>query len=545
MNNKTTSTSRPQSSLLTPDFDAVVVGAGFAGLYAVYKLRELGLAVQLYERGTDIGGTWYWNRYPGARCDAPSMQYSYEFSEALQQEWEWSETYASQGEILAYLHHVAERFSLRSAMEFNTSVESAIYDEQTCLWRISTDTGKMVSARFCVLATGCLSTKNTPDFSGLNDFTGDWFHTSNWPHDGVDFSGKRVGIIGTGSTGVQAIPVLAEQAAHLKVFQRTPQFSTPARNGPMDKEYEARIKGEYSAFRARNYRQPVALDMVVDRSAPKTFEVPDEQRRETYEACWNKGGLSFSIAFRDSSLNREANEDVSNFIRQKISEVIDDPETALALQPPHIYACKRPCIDTNYFETYNRPNVQLVDVSEKGVEKITDKGIFANDEEHALDCIVFATGFDAFTGSLNRVDIRGKNQLALKDKWSAGPRSYLGLQSAEFPNLFTVTGPGSPSVLANMVVAIEQHVNWIGDCIDYMREHGHTTIEATTHAEDRWVEQVRLAADRTLFTACDNWYQGANIPGKPRGFVPYVDWPGYVKICEGIVANSYDGFAFS
>lgn len=526
------------------DVDAVVVGAGFAGLYMVYKLRELGFSVQLYERGSDVGGTWYWNRYPGARCDAPSLQYSYSFSEDLQQEWEWSETYASQGEILDYLNHVAERFDLRGAMQFETTVQSAVFDEQRGLWTVTTDKDDHITARFCIMATGCLSTDNTPRFAGLETFKGEWYHTSNWPHGQVDFHGKTVGVIGTGSSGIQAIPVIAEEAAALKVFQRTPQYSTPARNGPMDKEYEAAIKAEYADFRARNYRQPVAMDIVIDRKAPKTFEVPEAERINTYERCWEAGGLSFSTAYRDSSVNRDANEDISAFIRRKIAETVHDPETARALQPQHIYACKRPCLDTNYFETYNRRNVTLVDVSDTGIEEITAEGIVAAGEEHELDCIVFATGFDAFTGTLQRIDIRGRNQAALKDKWAAGPRSYLGLMSAGFPNLFMVTGPGSPAVLANMVVGIEQHVNWIGECLETMREVGYTSVEAAAEAEDDWLVQVREAADRTLFTACDNWYQGANVPGKPRGFVPYVDWPGYVAICEHIVAQSYKGFSF-
>ncbi len=526
------------------DVDAVVVGAGFGGIYAVYKLRELGFSARLFERGSDVGGTWYWNRYPGARCDAPSMQYSYSFSAELQQEWVWSELYASQPEILRYLQHVADRFDLRPMMQFDTSVEQAIYDETTRTWRVTTDRGETVTARFCILATGCLSSQNTPNFPGLEDYTGIWYHTSNWPAGGVDFTGKRVGVVGTGSTGIQAIPVIAEAAAELKVFQRTPQYSTPARNTPMDKEYEAKIKAEYAEYRARNYRNPVALDLVIDRDAPKTFELEEAERRTVYEQCWDKGGLSFSVAFRDSSLNRAANEDLSQFIREKIAEVVKDPETARALQPQHIYACKRPCIDTNYYATYNRPNVRLVDVSKNGIDRITPQGIRANGIDHELDCIVFATGFDAFTGSINRIDIRGRDGAALKDKWSEGPRAYLGLAAAGFPNLFIVTGPGSPSVLANMVVAVEQHVNLIGECLEHMRESGYAQIEAEAEAEEQWAEQVRLAADRTLFTACDNWYQGANIPGKPRGFVPYVDWPDYVHHCEHVVEKSYQGFAF-
>ncbi len=528
----------------TVDVDAIVVGAGFGGLYAVYKLRELGFSVRLFERGSDVGGTWYWNRYPGARCDAPSMQYSYSFSAELQQEWVWSELYASQPEILRYLQHVADRFELRPMMQFDTAVEQVHYDEASASWRITTDRGDALTARFCILATGCLSSQNTPNFPGLEDYTGVWYHTSNWPAGGVDFTGKRVGVVGTGSTGIQAIPVIAESAAELKVFQRTPQYSTPARNTAMDKEYEARIKAEYAAYRARNYRNPVALDLVIDRNAPKTFDIGEAERRSVYEKCWDEGGLSFSTAFRDSSLNRAANEDVSRFIRNKIGEVVKDPETARALQPQHIYACKRPCIDTNYYDTYNRPNVHLVDVSESGIERITAHGIQAHGVEHELDCIVFATGFDAFTGAINRIDVRGRDGTTLKQKWSAGPRAYLGLATAGFPNLFIVTGPGSPSVLANMVVAIEQHVNLIGDFLEHMRDSGYARVEAQPQAEAQWVEQVKAAADRTLFTACDNWYQGANIPGKPRGFVPYVDWPDYVRHCENMVDDAYRGFAF-
>lgn len=527
------------------DFDAVVIGAGFGGLYTLYKLRVLGFSVCLFERGSDVGGTWYWNRYPGARCDAPSLQYSYEFSENLQQEWEWSEIYASQPEILSYLRHVADRFKLRDAIQFDTTVTRATLDQHDTLWRIETDSGKSITAQFCIFATGCLSTMKTPDFPGLDQYKGECLHTGNWPHEEINFRGKHVGIIGTGSTGIQAIPVIARTAAHLKVFQRTAQFSTPARNGPMDKAYEAKIKSDYSGFRARNYRQPVAMDIVIDRKAPKTFEVSAAERTRIYEQCWEKGGLGYSTAFRDSSVNHAANEDLSNFIRSKISDIVEDPGTAKALQPKHIYACKRPCLDTNYFETYNRSNVTLVDVGQDGIDAISEEGIIANGYNHELDYIIFATGFDAFTGSLNKIDIRGKNNLSLREKWSKGPRTYLGLSSADFPNLFMVTGPGSPSVLANMVVAIEQHVNLIGDCLDHMRTQGHRSVEVTSTAEKDWTEQVRRAADRTLFTACDNWYQGANIPGKPLEFVPYVDWPGYVEICEAAVKNNYSGFVFS
>ena len=541
--NATTQTDRADRSK-QPDFDAIVVGAGFAGLYAIYKLRELGFRAQLYERAPALGGTWYWNCYPGARCDAPSMQYSYSFSEELQQAWDWSEYYASQAEILAYLNHVADRFKLHSMMQFNTTVTRAIFDEAAQWWCVTTDKGT-ATARFCIMATGCLSSSKPPDFPGLESYKGEWYHTSNWPHGGVDFRGKTVGVVGTGSTGIQAIPVIASQAQELYVFQRTAQYSTPARNAAMDKTYEADIKSNYPAYRAQNYRNPVALDLVIDRDAPKTFEVDDAERRATYEQCWAKGGLSFSTAYRDSSLNRAANEDISEFIRQKIATTVDDPNTASLLQPKHIYACKRPCLDTHYYETYNRGNVHLVDVSATGVEKIVPDGLIAAGTRYPLDIIVFATGFDAFTGALSAIDIQGFKGRKLKDKWHSGPSAYLGLMSADFPNFFIVTGPGSPSVLANMVVAIEQHVNFIGACLDRMRECGHTLVKTTELYEKSWLDEVRAAADRTLFTACDNWYQGANIPGKARGFVPYVDWPDYVRTCENVVARDYLGFAFT
>lgn len=539
MTESQTTTTQPAVTNAT-DFDAVVVGAGFAGMYMLYKLRTLGFTVRVYEVGSDVGGTWYWNRYPGARCDVPSLQYSYQFSEELQQEWQWTERYSSQPEILRYANHVADRFQLRQNIQFNTRVESVIFDESANTWTIQTDLGDRVTARFCIMATGCLSSKNVPKLPGLEDFQGEWYHTSNWPHAGVKFAGKRVGVIGTGSTGIQAIPMIAQEAEHLYVFQRTPQYSVPARNMPLDREEEARIKADYQGFRARNNARPFAQDL--DLPAAKTFEVSDEERRRRYEECWEKGGLGMMLAYADSGTDRAANETISSFVKEKIHTVVKDPVVAEALSPDHIYACKRPCLDTDYFETYNRSNVTLVDISEAGIERITPRGLRANGKEYDLDCLVFATGFDAMTGSLNNIDIRGKANRALKDKWAEGPRSYLGLSSAGFPNLFTITGPGSPSVLANMIPAIEQHVNWIGDCLEYMRQRGLQTIEATVEAENPWLIQVQTAANATLWNACDNWYQGANVPGKPRVFMPYVDWVGYVAKCEEVVKNSYEGF---
>jgi cyclohexanone monooxygenase len=525
----------------TIHFDAVVVGAGFAGMYMLHKLRGLGLTARVYEAGGDVGGTWYWNRYPGARCDVPSLQYSYQFSEELQQEWQWTEKYSSQPEILRYANHVADRFDLRKDIQFNTRVKNVILDESANRWTVETDRGDRVTARFCIMATGCLSSQNIPKVPGLEEFKGAWYHTGSWPHEGVNFAGKRVGLIGTGSTGIQAIPMIAQEAEHLYVFQRTPQYSVPARNTPLDKEEEARIKADYKGYRTKNNSQPFAQDLTLP--AVKTFEVSEEERRRRYEECWEKGGLGMMLAFEDSGTNLEANLTISDFIKEKIKQIVKDPAVAEALLPDHIYACKRPCLDTNYFETYNRPNVTLVNIHKTGIERVTPRGVRANGREYELDCLVFATGFDAMTGSLNRINIRGKGGLALKDKWAEGPRSYLGLSSVGFPNLFTITGPGSPSVLANMIPAIEQHVNWIGDCLEYMHKQGLQTIEATVEAEDPWLIQVQTAADATLWPSCDNWYLGANVPGKPRVFMPYVDWVGYVAKCNEVVKNSYEGFS--
>ena len=525
--------------------DVAIIGAGFAGVFAVHRFRQLGLKLRCFERGSDVGGTWYWNRYPGARCDAPSMQYSYQFSNELQQDWHWSEKFAAQPEILRYIQHVAERFDIYPDIQFDTEISSIHFDESSRLWRLSTAEGESIAARFCVMATGCLSTLNVPDFPGLTEFSGTTYHTSAWPKEPVDFSGQRVGVIGTGSTGIQLIPVVAEQAEHLYVFQRTAQYSTPARNESLDPEYEAKIKAEYPEFRRRNYRLPLAMDIHLNPEAPKTFDVDEQTRRTEYERRWALGGMSLLLAYRDTTMNYEANETVSDFIREKIEQTVDDPATAELLKPKHIYGCKRPCLDSNYYQTFNRDNVSLVDISDGGVETFTSDGVRAGGKEYDLDCVIFATGFDAMTGALNRIDIRGRNGRALKDKWADGPRAYLGLASADFPNMFTVSGPGSPSVLTNMVPTIEQHVNWIAECIEYTRAQGYTLVEATPEAEDPWLVHVQEVADRTLWNACDNWYQGANIPGKPRVFMPYVDWPAYMRKCEEVTAGGYVGFAFA
>ena len=520
--------------------DVVVVGAGFGGLYALYKFRSLGLSVQVYEAGTGIGGTWFWNRYPGARCDVESLAYSYEFSAELEQEWEWGERYASQPEILKYANHVADRFDLRGDIQLETRVESAIFDEASTRWTLRTDRGDEVTARYCIMATGCLSSRNTPDFPGLDQYRGQTFHTGDWPEDGVDLTGKRVGIIGTGSTAIQAIPILAEESARLFVFQRTPNFSMPARNTPMDPEYQAAVKSNYSRFRKPFVSGMFGLDFNPnDRIGA---EATDEELRAEFEARWAAGGLGVGGAFAALVVDPEVNESAASFIRRKIREIVRDPEVAELLCPDTPVGCKRPCADTNYFETYNRENVTLVDIRNSPIEALTERGLRVKGREYELDVIIFATGFDAMTGALLRVDIRGRDGLTLREKWAEGPKSFLGLGIEGFPNFFTITGPGSPSVLANMIPAIEQHVNWIADCITYMSDRGFGRIEATREAESAWVSHVNEIADRTIFPSCNSWYLGANIPGKPRIFMPYLGFPRYVDRCDAVAASGYEGF---
>jgi cyclohexanone monooxygenase len=524
------------------DFDAVIVGAGLGGVYMLHRLREAGLEARVYEAGSGIGGTWFWNRYPGARCDIESMEYSYQFSEELQQEWEWSERYATQPEILRYIEHVADRFRLRDGIQLETRVEAAHFDESTGLWTVRTDR-ETVTAHFCIMATGCLSSANTPDFPGLDDFEGTWYHTGRWPHEGVDFTGQRVGIIGTGSSAIQSTPLIAEQAEHLTVFQRTPNYSIPAHNKPLDPEYVAAVKADYQAFRAHNAQMPFGASFTPpDTSA---LEVDEDTLQRAYDDKWSIGGLGFITTFRDLLFDEKANETAGEYVRGKIHEIVEDPEVADILSPKTFIGCKRLCVDTGYYATFNRPNVTLVDVSATPIETITPKGLRVAGREYELDAIVFATGFDAMTGALTRIDIRGEGGTKLADKWAEGPRTYLGLGVAGFPNLFMITGPGSPSVLSNMIPSIEQHANWIADCIEYLREHGHERIVARREAEDAWVAHVNEVANATLYPRANSWYVGANIPGKPRVFMPYIGFPQYVAKCNDVVAKGYEGFALA
>ncbi|GAA0579725.1 NAD(P)/FAD-dependent oxidoreductase [Craurococcus roseus] len=528
-------------------YDALIVGAGFSGLYQLLRLRDrLGLAALVLEAGDGVGGTWYWNRYPGARCDSESHSYSYYFSEELLRDWEWSERYPEQPEILRYLNHVADRFDLRRDIRFGTRVSAARHDEAENLWRVTTEAGESFAARFLITAVGCLSTANVPNIPGLDEFKGEWYHTGQWPHGGVDFTGKRVGQIGTGSTGIQAAPVIAAQAAHLTVFQRTANYSVPARNAPLSPDFLRWSKENHAEIRRVMHSTTNGHPFTIsERSA---LDATPEERLSAYEAAWEKGGLQFRAAFRDILTDKAANDTAAEFIRAKIREIVKDPETAAKLTAfDHPFAAKRPPIDTEYFETFNRPNVSLVDVRASPIERITPRGIETRDAEHELDVIVFATGFDAMTGPLLNIDIRGRGGLRLKDAWAAGPRTYLGLGVPGFPNLFTVTGPGSPSVLCNMPVAIEQHVEWITGCIEHMRKRGLGLIEAEADAADRWVEHVNEAADATLLPqASSSWYLGANVPGKPRVFMPYAGGMAWYRgICEDVAAKGYEGFALA
>jgi len=528
-----------------PDYDAVVIGAGFAGLGMLRRLREEhGMSVQVYEAGAGVGGTWYWNRYPGARCDSESYMYCFSFSEELLQDWNWSGKYPEQPEILSYLNHVADRFDLRRNIQFNTRVKSARFQDDTGHWEVETDQGNLVTSQFLITGIGCISSGNVPSIKGLDSFQGEWYHTGSWPHEKVEFAGKRVAVIGTGSSGVQSIPVIAGQAEHLTVFQRTPQYTIPARHGTIDRKYlEEVVKPNYEEILEQARWSTGGFPM--NRDERSALQVTAEERLEAYEAGWAEGGIRFlSTSFKDISTDRRANDTMAEFIRKKIREMVRDPETAEKLMPTdHPFGSKRPLIDTDYFETYNHDNVELVDIRHSPIKEITPNGIRTEDQDFEFDMIVFATGFDAMTGSYFKMDIRGKNDLSLKDKWSAGPKTYLGLQVAGFPNLFMITGPGSPSVLSNMPMSIEQHIDWIANLLQYIRKHHIKSVEAGVDAETAWVAHVNEVAEPTMYVLANSWYLGANIPGKPRVFMPYVGGLGnYRKKCNEVADTGYKGF---
>jgi cyclohexanone monooxygenase len=526
-------------------YDVIAVGAGFAGLYLIHRLRQQGMSIRVLEAADDVGGTWYWNRYPGARCDVESFEYSYSFDDTLQQEWTWSERYAAQPEILRYIQHVADRFDLRRDIEFNSRVTDAEFDPQINRWTVTTESGQQLTGRYFVMASGCLSNAKVPDIPGLPDFKGRWFHTGSWPKENVDFSGQRVGVIGTGSTAIQVIPIVAKQAAHLHVFQRTPNYSIPLRNGPVTPEFEAIFKNDYPALRERARHSPSGVARFPDPQRG-ALEMGAEEREQVYQERWDFGGISFARAFNDTVRSKEANDLARAWLLPRMLGSVKDPKIRAMLTPTYPVATKRLCGDTGYFETFNRDNVSLVDIKASPITAVTPTGIQTRDGHHELDVIVLATGFDAITGPLLAVNMSVKGGNDLRTLWKHGPRAYLGLMVAGLPNLFTVTGPGSPSVLSNVIVSCEQHVEWITKCLDDMRRQGLDRIEAETEAQNEWSEHVDALARQTLMTGTNSWYMGANIPGKPVMFMPYVGGVGvYRRKCEEIARTGYPGFRFS
>ncbi|WP_458412909.1 flavin-containing monooxygenase [Schinkia sp. CFF1] len=530
------------------NFDAIVIGAGFSGMYMLHLLREAGFSTRVYEKGDGVGGAWYWSRYPGARCDSESIYYNYIFSEELYKEWTWTSRFPEQPEILRYLNFVADRLDLRRDIQFNTEVKAAHYDEAENLWKVHLKDGSPVTAKYLITGLGCLSVNatNVPNFKGLDSFEGEWYHTGAWPHEKVDLKGKRVGVIGTGSSGIQTIPVIAQEAAHLTVFQRTPQYSLPAANYPYSEEFKQQTKENFHEIASQMRESIAGLPIwATDRSA---LDDTPEERQKVYSAAWEKGGPALMWVYNDLLTNEEANESAGAFVRSKIREIVKDPETAKKLMPTYHFATKRIVLDTNYFETYNRDNVTLVDVKSAPIVEVTQKGIRTTEEEYELDIIVFATGYDGMTGPLLKIDFRGKNGVSLKEKWDGGAKvnTYFGLATASFPNMFMVTGPESPSVLGNVPVAIQQHVEWIADCIKYLRDHDIRTIEANVEAELAWSQQCGELAGATLYTKTDSWYTGANIPGKPRGFLIYLGgYAPYNQMIQEVASKNYEGFTLS
>jgi cation diffusion facilitator CzcD-associated flavoprotein CzcO len=518
---------------MTSTFDAVIVGAGLAGLQMLHQVRQIGLTARVFEAGGDAGGTWYWNRYPGARCDVESLEYSYQFSAELQQEWEWTRRYATQPEILRYVEHVVKRFDLRRDIQFGTRVTALTYDEPAGRWEVRTESGVEAVARFVIMATGCLSAANMPQIPGR------------WPDEPVELAGKRVGVIGTGSSGVQVIPIIAQQAERLYVFQRTAAYTLPAGDEPLDPDLQAAIKADYAGFRERNNAVPTAGLSRFPTNPNSIFLFSAAERQALFEHCWARGGPLLLRAFGDVLVNLAANELVAEFVREKIRHIVKNPDIAALLSPKHVIGCKRICLGSGYYETFNRPNVQLVDIASAPIERITPDGIRTTVDAYGTDVLVFATGYDAMTGALLRIDIRGRDGRSLRDAWADGPGTYLGLGVPGFPNLFTMTGPGSPSVLTNVLVAIHQHATWIGDCLKYLVDNDISAIEATSAAEEAWGRHVSEVADQTLLPTCGSWYLGANIPGKRRVFMPLVGFPAYAQKCAEVAASDYPGFALT
>ncbi len=524
--------------------DALVVGAGFGGMYALHRLREMGLRVVGVETGDNVGGVWYWNRYPGARCDLMCVDYSYGFSDEIQQEWTWSEQFAAQPEILAYANFVADKLDLRRDYLFETRVESAVWDEGAGRWRVTTNRGDHITATYCIMATGPLSVPKDPEFPGLADFKGELLRAAKWPHTPVSFAGKRVGLVGTGSSGIQIVPVVAEEAAELHVFQRTPSFTMPMRNTTLDPEYVAELKRNYQAIRA--VARASHLGGVRPVTSRPFFSITPAQRQRVMEDAWARGGLDFLGLFSDLLTNPEANEHVAEFVRGKIGETVKDPVVAEKLKPRGypIFA-RRPCLDTNYYESFNLPHVHLQDCLEHPIERVTEKGILTSAGEVELDTLILATGYDGLSGALMAFDVRGRDGASVRNKWAGGARSYLGLMMAGFPNLFMVCGPNGPAALANIVTLDEQNVNWICALIEHMRAGGIRSVEPTLEAEDAWMEQVFALAELTLVSKANTWYTGTNVDGKPRGLIMYTGgFLRYNEACTSVAQAGYPTLRF-
>ena len=523
--------------------DVLVVGAGFSGLYALYRLREMGLDVHVVDAGSDVGGVWYWNRYPGARCDIESVDYCYSFSKDLVEEWTWSERYPAQPEILAYINHVADRFDLRPAISFNTRIESLTWDDDSCTWSASTDQGDTVVAEHVVMATGQLSVAQLPDIAGITDFAGEVVHTGSWPEDGVELTGKRVGVIGTGSSGVQVIPQLAKKAEHLYVFQRTAHYAIPAENRPLDPEYVADLKSRFEEYREAARHHPGGTHRRIGEES--ALDVDPEALIETFEELWSRGGPDILASYRDLRTDEAAAEKAGEFVRQKIRQIVKDPEVAERLAPKgYPFGSKRLVLEIDYYNTYNRDNVTLVDINADPIRTFTESGLITSDgHRYDLDVLVLATGFDALTGALFNIDIKGTNGKTLREAWADGPQTYLGISTHGFPNMFFVAGAGSPSVLSNMLISIEQHVEWITDYIEHMHKNGLHRSEAQLQPQRDWTAHVQEVAAPTLFMKGNSWYVGANVPGKPRLFTLYLGGVGvYRKKCAEVAANDYEGF---
>lgn len=529
---------------MSTEVDALIVGAGVAGIYQLYLLRNLGLTTRVLEAGNGIGGTWYWSKYPGARCDIESTFYSYSFSPELQQDWNWTEKFTAREEILRYLNRVADRFDLRKDITLNSRVTSAVYNDSTSKrWQVHTDTGETIATQFLIMATGALSVPNMPEVPGMENFRGLSFHTGEWPDEEVDFTGKRVGVIGTGSSAVQSIPIIAQQASELTVFQRTPAFCFLANNRALSEEEIAHTKADYPAL--RNAQRNSNCGIPLEPPTQSALEVSEDDRRAKYEVGYQSGNFLHAInAYTDLLTNQEANDTVSEFVREKIRSIVKNPKTAEALTPrSYAFGTKRVCLESGYYETFNADHVHLVDLKKTPLVEITPTGVRTSETEYPLDAIVYATGYDAMTGALCRIDIRGKHGVSLKEKWAAGPATYLGLATAGFPNLFVVTGPQSPSVLANMATTIEQHVEWIAKCIEYTRREGIVEMEAAGEAEEAWVAHANAVAASTLMLAAASWYMGANVANKARVLLAYAGgFSNYARKCEDVAAKGYEGF---